>query len=591
MSGRRRAAVSPAQHVARWPVFAAAMLLPAAFLPHTYDPFSLPKQLLLVALAAAVALLLALFGAALPRSRVAMALGVGFAAAELLAFAGSVDRLGSFAGVFGYRLGLLTHLSLALLFVGAAVGVRTPDALVRLCWWGLAGSAAVACYALLQFAGGDPFSWGGPDAVFSTLGNPNDLAGYLVLSVAFAGAAWTLPGWRRFAALAALLVVDAALVVATESRSGLIAMAAALVALPLLLAACGLPRVAVWRLAAASVAVGVVAAFFGALSGEAGVLESRFSRLLSQSAGETASAGTRLDLWRGTLAVIASHPLVGAGQDGLEVQFNRERPADLGPPFSQHASTGYDPLVASPHSLPLEVAVTLGVPAAILAVTGAAWWLRRYWRLLRSRRSPQAAFLGAGLAGYLAMALFNPLPLASLAIVAILGGSVVGLTSTGQPVRARPGWQRATALAAGVGACVGALLLAGLYLAADSAAYEAVQAASRGDDAVAATKSRRAAALVPFEAAYRRQEIDALVNLSNGNKERAVLERARAKQVLFLEDFAGLAPDFLSLARLRVALGEPGVDVALAAARRASPYGVDTADEIARVEGLLAAGR
>ncbi len=91
-----------------------------------------------------------------------------------------------------------------------------------------------------------------------------------------------------------------------------------------------------------------------------------------------ASAGVRLDYWRAAVTLIGERPLVGHGAEGFRVHFPRVKPLD-----------SEETVIA--HSEPLQAAVDLGIPAAVLLL---AWWA-----VLLLRLRPQvAATPGAGAA-------------------------------------------------------------------------------------------------------------------------------------------------------------------------------------------------
>ena len=566
-----------------------ALLIPVAMLPQTFDPFLLPKQLALLSLAALLLVQITRTGFSLPHSRTATWALAAVEIAEVLAFAGASDRLGAILGNFGYRLGITTHVALGVVFLFTMSNVRDERDVLWLLRFGLVSAGLVTAYGLLQFAGGDPFDWTAKSsAVFSTIGNPNDLAGYAVLSVGSLGALMTLPRRFRYACLGIALTGLAATVVLSQSRSGVAGLVVALIALPVLAAANRWPTEQVRRLSITLGGVVAGAILVGLVSGEAGLLRDRFARTFADSRTETSSVSTRVDIWRGSLAVFGEHPLFGVGQDGLLVNFNRERPPDLGPPFSQSSPTGYDPLVNSPHSFPIEVLVTLGVAGALSVLVLFAWLGRTFWCVLRARHSETLPFLGAAGAGYLVVAGLNPLSLPSLAQAAVFSGIVAALAMT-EPrtaaLRAQR-WRRVS-FAGAASLFTAVCLFSVMHLWADRQAFAAAEAAANMDDASAVRHAGNAARLIPFESAYRRQKVQALANQGSSRGDPALVRKALQEQTRFLREFPGLASDFIALARLQVALGEPGAVASLAAARDASPYGINTASDIANVTSML----
>ena len=573
-------------------IVAAALSVPLFFLPYGFDPFLLPKQLAVLLVVAAMTADAFWSGGRPPSSRLIRWGLVALLTIELLSFAAAQDRLGAITGNLGYRLGVLSHVTLLLVFAGTASVVRSHDDARWLLRWGFAMFLGVFAYGLVQFAGRDPFKWAlDSGAVFSSIGNPNDCAGYALLSVGGLGALASLRGHTAPLLTLGCMAAIGSLVIMTDSRSGLMGFGVVLVALPLFALLNRWPGAEIKRLAVILGAPSLMVAGFALASGRASLIEARFEQLLRTSPGESASVQTRTDIWRGTWAVVMEHPIFGVGPDGLLVSFNRTRPPGLGPPFSELSSSGYDPLVGSAHNFLLDVLVTLGIPGlvAVLAVTTGI--VVEYWRQLRFRRSTMLPFVGAGVTGYGAFILFNPLSLPSLLVLAVLLGAVVGCGNSIPVVALRLPFIRRVAFLGSLGFAGVVFGFAGLALWADHEAFAAAEAASRGNDSSSVYHSRRAAQAVPFESAYRRQEVQALLNFGFSSHSVVSVEEADIKQRTFLSDFPGFASDFLTLARIRMALGAPGVATAIDAAEVASPRGRNTAAEIASLRARPEPGK
>jgi hypothetical protein len=157
---------------------------------------------------------------------VAVFLGLGIAA-----WAFSTDREQSLYGERLQHQGLLTLLLYVGFFCLARLSI-TDWRRLRLLSWAVAGGATlVAGYALVQRAGLDPI-WDGylpGGRVFSSIGQANALAAYLVLAITLsvplvAG----VPPRTRAAAVAAIGAMTAALVL-TQSRGGFLGFLAAAV--------------------------------------------------------------------------------------------------------------------------------------------------------------------------------------------------------------------------------------------------------------------------------------------------------------------------------------------------------------------------
>ncbi|WHZ10018.1 MAG: O-antigen ligase family protein [Burkholderiaceae bacterium] len=182
------------------------------------------------------------------------------------------------------------------------------------------------------------------------------------------GAARWLPGWPGWLAAALLAAGNAA----ASSRTGLLE----LVALCLLYAVWrGWREPALRRLLLAALAGYFLAALvlpwiagFGPFGGGA------FERLREGVPG----CQSRLALWGNVLQLIAERPLAGWGWGGLA--------------YAQYITlfhgVRFCALLDNAHDLPLQLAVTFGVPAALLVCGAFVWWVwrQRPWAEFDARR-------------------------------------------------------------------------------------------------------------------------------------------------------------------------------------------------------------
>jgi O-antigen ligase len=342
------------------------------------DVFTLPKLVVLWAALVAIAWLLVVWAppAAVVRWQppVDVALGL-FVALNAVALARSTDHHQS---VFGERLqhqGALTLLLGVAFFFVARIAVRDADALRRVLTGMVVGATVVSGYAVVQAVGLDPI-WGRDlpgDRVFSTIGQPNALAAYLVLVLPVALVlAWHARRWARLAAAVGATAMLATLVL-TLSRGGYVGLAATV---PVLLfgafADQRTRRRAVGGVVVAIVAV--VAAIAATPSGRSLVRRASgpdpaVDEALAGSGGDI-SFRAHVDQWRVALRVIADHPLTGTGQETFPDQFPQASRLVLSP-----ARVRYFDLfrVESPHNAFLGVAAGAGAPAlmAYLAFLGA----------------------------------------------------------------------------------------------------------------------------------------------------------------------------------------------------------------------------
>ncbi len=391
---------------------AIALLLPVVFLPTASDTYILPRASIVIG-GACLGVGLALLrrdGRGLGGLRLPLAAAAGGA---LLAFAFSISWPLSLAGSYTRYESLPMRLSYLGLLASAAWLIRTQrqrDWLVG----AFVFSVSVACIkAWIQWFAHVPFR---PDG---DLGNANLLAALIVMAAPIA-VERALRNTTFVWAWAAALVVLAAGLFVTTSRSGVAGVAAG----GLALLAFKLPRRYALPIGAAS--AGVV------LLGVIGLLASPL-RNLNDDPPEL-----RLHLWSDGLRMIAARPLTGWGEDATGLS------------FGHFLSQDYASLVTFDrvHSGPLDVAATQGLVGA----AALAWILVVLFRVAWTRRdAPGAAGLAAALAGYSVWVFFNFDWAPATGAFWLLGGTLWNAVSTPHRVGAvregtRP-WQPAAAVA------------------------------------------------------------------------------------------------------------------------------------------------
>ena len=280
-------------------------------------------------------------------------------------------------------------------------------------WWDrivaalLAGELVTSVIGLRQLYGdsSELARWADPNSVadgtvriYSTLENPNLLAGYLLVVLPLALAAvlrWRQPA-RRLFALSALMLGLAALVL-TYSRGAWMGLVAAAAVVGLLLALRLTRRwPPLWRRLVPLLLLAGGAALLAVLVWQ---VEPLRVRVLSLLAGRGDSSNNfRINVWLATLDMIQARPWIGIGP-GNDA-FNQIYPLYQQPKFN----------ALSAYSIPLELAVEAGIPG-LLAGIGLVW--STLVRALGQWRAGGTAALPA---------------LATMAIVVALG--VQGLTDT-----------------------------------------------------------------------------------------------------------------------------------------------------------------
>lgn len=301
--------------------------------------------------------------------------------------------------------GLIKFTLYLLLFILMARVLRSPKIRTVVITTYLLTALLVSVVGLRQwFFGADALAtWVDPEStlagttrVYSFLGNPNLLAGYLLPAVGFSAAAFF--AWKRWLPKALAVVMwlaNSACLVLTFSRGGWIGFVVASFCLLLLLVqwfSVYLPRF--WRrwtlpiVLASSVAFVLVAV---------ATVDPLRERVLSIFSGrEDSSNNFRINVWLAVIEMIKDRPFLGIGP-GNDA-FNRIYP--------QYQATGYTALSA--YSIFLEVAVEVGLVGLacflwILLVTFNRCWVQlQRLRQLRSREGFWLMAAGATMLGMLA---------------------------------------------------------------------------------------------------------------------------------------------------------------------------------------------
>lgn len=274
----------------------------------------------------------------------------------------------------------------------------------------LLAALATSVYGLQQWFSGVAAlaTWVDPESplsrtprVYSYLGNPNLLAGYLVPAVVFSAAA--LFAWRRWLhkGLAAVMVAtNVTCLVLTFSRGGWIGGVVGGAVLVMLLMhwwSVALPKF--WRIWGIPIVVGGLASVLVLATLAVPVLRDRASSMVVGR--DDSSNNFRINVWLAVLQMIKARPILGIGPGN--VAFNQIYPLYQRPRFT----------ALSAYSILLEVLVETGVIGLtcfvwLLVVTFHLGWIQ--FQTLRQVRDRQAFWLMAAIAtllGTLAHNLFD----------------------------------------------------------------------------------------------------------------------------------------------------------------------------------------
>lgn len=521
---------------------------------HAFDVT--PKLLALVLGASLVWLLLALqaqIGGVPHPLLLALA---GLAAAGILATAFSADRMLSLAGAEWRRMGLPAWL--ACLALAAAIPAVTGDnpARRRILLQSIAVAGVIASlYGLAQYGGHDP--WIAPALYHigegewqivrppATLGYVSYFALYVAAAM-FLAAGLAVTATRRVAQLAwaAGAAVMAMAVVVTGSRGAW--MGAAVGAIILGVRLRNRRRVLTALLLGIALSAALVASPLGQ------PVRSRMRWFVEDPAG-----GSRLYLWRDSLRLAASHPLLGVGPDAFGLAFAPVESLGL-------SLAVRDFYVESPHNVFLDYLTSAGLPALIAFAALALLALRTSDTFLL------AAFVsGLVAAQFIADTIPTRLLLLSLAALAAPGLPQARVASrTRALTRPLTHWVTGACAAAGLAL----LLIFGIPLArSDRALYRAESAARAGRFDLMLQAGPAAQRAYPFEYSRLLGQVAMLPSLAPGPRAFLFLQaEAAARAALPHSDRPHLI--HLHLASLAALQGRyPEAQTELEAAIRCSP--------------------
>ncbi len=360
-------------------LLAAVVAIPVTFSIANPDVFAMPKTILAVGLAVLLMVLLGIRWIA-SSARIRDLRGnplawmiVAFVAWNVAAYGLAIDPPHALIGERRQYQGLGTTLAYVVYLLAAWTTVRGPARRGLLLTAVAVGAAVVSTYAVVQRAELDPI-WSelSEGRVFSTIGQANALAAYLVLALPLTAG---LAAGRHIAVqalVAALVVLQLAALAFTLSRGGLLGAGLATLTLAAILL---VRRETVSRrgLAIAGATVLSVGLLVAAVPDLRAGAERAFDRVVRPGTVEEASTSAHLDQWAVGLSIIGDHPIFGAGQESYVLLFGDYRDQVIEPERAR-VWEKYRP--ESPHNVYLAVAGGAGLPAlaAYLAIIGIAGW-------------------------------------------------------------------------------------------------------------------------------------------------------------------------------------------------------------------------
>lgn len=517
-------------------------------------------------------------------------------------------------GAPGRHEGLIAYLTYALVYFLVLQFADSPIRVRQLAQILSLTGVIVACYGLLQYAGvvsvPEDVPWGDSHRVFSTLGQPTMLGGFLIFTIA-ASVGLALHETRK-----ALRVVywsgfglNGLALIACVTRS---AWAGTVVCLALLGVMAWRRRSPIRRADWAPIGAFIAAAavlIWHSLShpGQPWGFGARVATTFSFSSG---SGHSRIEIWRAAADLIGERPLLGWGADTFKLVFSRFAPAEW-------LRSGNDAQAAeNAHNLPLQLAGTVGIVGALLCFAVFAWVAARSFKTVFARAGDATRIIvgafWAAAAGYLVHLMLGLSVVGTTFLLWMALAIVLAPTARAKEVRAYRG---GTAAAAVVLVLV-TLGVAGqgIVLAADRAYMVATEEFSTRSFSDRAAQAKSAVRLNPLSSDYRSgvgsvylEELSAMVSAAAQARARGedateyeqALDRSFADAEAAYKDAIDFTPDdyanYVNLAAVYLAgaTSDPdryeGVVTLAGPALKAKPLGIEFRERLARA--LLGLGR
>ena len=396
----------------------------------TVDPINVPKFAVLGFIGAISLTLLIRNYKELkkPENRSTSVFGGIFILALLIAFfASPLDPWNQIFGVNGRNTGLITYVSLLILFLSAAIMTTKGFEKTYTRALIVAGIASTG-YGLLQSIDLDPADWVNPyNPVIGFLGNPNFQSSFIGMSCVVAISLLLNPGNTRFNQLALLLYAIVGLFVISKSdaQQGFLVFLAGLVVVF---------GIYIWQNNLKRLAIPYVfLSFLGLIAITLGTLNKGFLASILYKDSVT----YRGDYWRAGWTMTLDNPIFGVGLDGYGDWYRRARSIEAtlrrGPEVTSNAAHNVLLDLSSNGGLPLLAAYL----CLLLLVLGS---IVKVMKTTQTFDANFAALVGAWV-GYNAQSIIS-LNQIGLAIWGwVLGGAIIGYSkysevkSVSSPIR------------------------------------------------------------------------------------------------------------------------------------------------------------
>ncbi len=326
--------------------------------------------------------------------------------------------------------------------------------------------AIVSFYEILQFIGLDPINWGDVPfeqrRSFSTFGNPDLLAGYLVLALPCALVMFFDDTNRRWLHGGGFFIIAVGLITAL-TRSGWIGAIVGIVATLILVGRALKEHRRELAIVGAAFAVVLVAVSIYSASVPSLSVTKKFKGAFTLSSG---TAANRFEIWKAGWFMVKERPLFGQGLDTYRLASEK------------HETKRYVSLVRggtvsdNAHNYFIQLAAGGGPLAAVLMFGFFFAWI---WRMVQVRpRAPDESsrlyIIGgaAGARGYLATMMFGISIVGATSTFWLLMGALSGYTSRLTPEYKRADaarWNQGAKMAASLSLLLVSLAIAGFSVA------------------------------------------------------------------------------------------------------------------------------
>lgn len=399
-----------------------------------HDQFDLPKLLILRTLILAALLILArkiqiAKKLELRWSNIDFAL-IGFLALALVSAAASIHLPTAIHGRYERYEGFLTLLNYGILYILALQVFSDDGRLSRLNKTIMISGLLVAFYGVMQYFGIDPLPWTTVPfeerRSFSTFGNPDLLAGFLVLAIPVALAEFmrsdntrdnVIFGGSLFLLFVCLLTAftRSAWIGAVISLFAFAALGGrALLANPRKLIFMGLLGVSVFG----------ALAVFSISSGHN--VTNLVERIISTVQITEGSAKQRIEIWTAASKMVSDKPLLGFGPDTFRLSASQYETYEF------VKSTQGATVADNAHNYIVQLATTVGIPAAVLLVLFFILALfLSVKRALQAKEGEKLTYVGllAAFIGYLVHLFFGISVIGSSAVFWIICGALIAATA------------------------------------------------------------------------------------------------------------------------------------------------------------------